>query len=528
MIKKFTSIEEVYDLRVEDVFKPQIAVIGVGGAGTNAVNNMINMGLLGVKFVVINTDSQSLENSECPNRIQIGVKVTKGLGAGSRPELGIQAAEESSEDIKAILEGINMLFITCGMGGGTGTGASQVVAKIAKDMGILTVAFVTKPFDFEGSQRLDISVLGINELEKFVDSLVVISNQSLFKIVDSKTSMLDAFRATDTVLFSGVKAVTDLLVSSGLVNLDFNDIRSVIENMGRTMIGVAEAEGPDRAERVAKEAIFNPLLEDGSIVGAKKALINITGGQDMTLFEVDEIINIIKNELSEEAFINFGTIYEDGMGSKVRVSVVATGLDPNAREERKPYQKVEKVASISVTEARVTSKVKDTFDTLSIRRSNKEKSKVVSHQNTKDNIFGKYTSSVDFIVEDDVNDLPYKNPTDDVLNNIAYSKDSELSKSNEVEDQLAEDNDKITDIKVIKDNSVEENEDEFFEENKKVDLFELIARKNKYDEDAKKINSLTETEIINIKNRDKIKQKQNKEESDITFFDLPSFLKRKD
>ncbi|MFL1781346.1 Cell division protein FtsZ [Candidatus Hepatincolaceae symbiont of Richtersius coronifer] len=333
MIKKFTSIDEVNNLTSDDIFKPQIAMIGIGGAGTNAINNLINMELSGVKFVVLNTDAQSLEKSVSPYKLQIGPKITKGLGAGSKPEIGIQAAEESEAEIKEILKHTNLLFIASGMGGGTGTGATQVIAKIAKDMGILSIAFVTKPFAFEGTQRMEIAELGIAQLEKYVDSLVVISNQNLFKITDNKTSMISAFRATDSVLYLGVKAITDLIVSTGLVNLDFNDIKSVVEGMGRTMIGSAEGEGEKRATALAEACILNPLLEDVSIKGAKKVLINVTGGDDMTLYEIDSIIHTIKKELDPEAFINFGAIYDEKLNSKIRVSIVATGLLKNSSQD---------------------------------------------------------------------------------------------------------------------------------------------------------------------------------------------------
>jgi cell division protein FtsZ len=348
VIKKFTSIDEVNNLVSSDIFKPKIAVMGIGGAGTNAINNMIHLELSGVQFIVINTDSQALEKSICPTKLQIGPKVTRGLGAGSKPEMGVAAAEESIEDIKQLLEGVNLLFITAGMGGGTGTGASQVVAKVAKEMGILTIAFITKPFDFEGSQKLTIATKGTNELEKLVDCVVVVANQNLFKVIDQKTSMIEAFKVTDNVLYLGIKSITDLIISSGLVNLDFNDIRSTVEGMGRAMIGSAEAEGPNKAIECAEAAIVNPLLENISIAGAKKILINITGGSDMTLHEVDEIISFIKKELDNEAFINFGTIYDENMNGRLRLSIVATGLEANSsrknevnRNNFKSYQKNE-------------------------------------------------------------------------------------------------------------------------------------------------------------------------------------------
>lgn len=552
MIKKFTSIEEVHDMTNNDVFKPKIAVIGVGGAGTNAVNNMIDMDLQGVKFIVINTDSQSLEKSSCSNKLQIGPKVTKGLGAGSRPEIGIQAAEESAEDIKSILEGTNMLFITCGMGGGTGTGASQVIAKIAKDMGILTIAFITKPFDFEGSQRVDISLLGASELEKVVDALVVISNQNLFKIIDSDTSMLNAFRATDSVLYSGVKAITDLLISSGLVNLDFNDIRSVIENMGRTMIGAAESSGEDRAEKVAKAAILNPLLEEVSIKGAKKALINITGGEDMTLFEIDTIISIVKLELSEEAFINFGTVYDNTMQDTIRVSVVATGLDPNAKKlaleerasatskkiiskERRLERTVREEENFNKPQEQIKEEIVETVIEFS---KNEARSTDISKRGP-----SLYHQSVSFINDEEVDreDIELEIRKKTSKSQSIEEPESFYDKEVENLEEECDDDDDDFENKIREEAKIDEEyarqktskkivrEEEFFEENEEVGLFELIAKKNKYEEEAKKQNSLSEDNLMKIKNRDKFAQskKVSEEEKDISFFEIPSFLKKK-
>ncbi|MDR2007429.1 MAG: cell division protein FtsZ [Alphaproteobacteria bacterium] len=533
MIKKFTSIEEVNNIVDEDVFKPKITVIGVGGAGTNAVNNMINMDLQGVKFIVINTDSQSLDKSVCANKIQIGPKVTKGLGAGSRPEIGMAAAEESAEDIKRALEGTNMLFITCGMGGGTGTGASQVIAKIAKDMGILTVAFITKPFEFEGSQRLDISLLGVSELEKVVDALVVISNQNLFRVIEPNTSMLSAFRVTDSVLYSGVKAITDLLISSGLVNLDFNDIRSVIENTGRTMIGAAEASGVDRAEIVAKAAILNPLLEEVSIRGAKRALINITGGEDMTLFEIDAIINLIKMELSEEAFINFGTVYDEDMNDKIRVSIVATGLDtnfkpsqvrparaepvrhiPQVEAEEEVIEKAPRVARVRVAAPR--ERIKEEREPLEkpVEAVEKKKVAAVAAVESEVETVSTYQKSVAF----------FNNTADEEeIEEEDFAEDEEDSTFEErIKQESAED---AAYAKVKAEKQAFKNE-EFFEENEEVGLFELIAKKNKHEEEAKKRNIANEEELLQIKNRDKFVQKNSPKEEN-SFFDLPSFLKKK-
>lgn len=313
------------------VLKPVITVFGVGGAGGNAVNNMIASNLQGANFVVANTDAQALEHSLCENKIQLGAMVTRGLGAGASPEVGALAAEESAEQIRSYLENSNMVFVTCGMGGGTGTGASPVVAKIAKELGILTVGVVTKPFDFEGGHRMKTANKGLLDLQKFVDTLIVIPNQNLFRIANERTTFADAFKMADDVLHYGVRGITDLMIMPGLINLDFADIRSVMSEMGKAMMGTGEASGEDRAVRAAEAAIANPLLDHNDVKGARGVLINITGGRDMTLFEVDAAANRIRSEVGDsEANIIFGSTcnrdFDDGI---IRVSVVATGIDAN-------------------------------------------------------------------------------------------------------------------------------------------------------------------------------------------------------
>lgn len=310
------------------VLKPIITVFGVGGAGGNAVNNMLIAKLQGAKFVVANTDAQSLEHSLCDNKIQLGITITKGLGAGASPEIGALAAEESAEEIKGHLEGSNMVFITAGMGGGTGTGASPVVAKIAKELGILTVGVVTKPFHFEGKHRLKTATQGLLDLQKFVDTLIVIPNQNLFRIANEHTTFADAFKMADDVLHAGVRGVTDLMIMPGLINLDFADIRTVMSEMGKAMMGTGEASGEDRAVKAAEAAISNPLLDHNSMRGARGVLINITGGVDMTLFEVDSAANRIREEVGEaDANIIFGSTFNPELNGVIRVSVVATGID---------------------------------------------------------------------------------------------------------------------------------------------------------------------------------------------------------
>ena len=316
--------------------KPKITVVGVGGAGGNAVNNMIKQNLEGVDFIVANTDAQALAQSLCQRRIQLGQSLTSGLGAGSRPDVGRAAAEEALDEIIAQLQGSNMVFITAGMGGGTGTGAGPVIAAATREQGILTVGVVTKPFHFEGLHRMRIADAGIQEMQQFVDTLIIIPNQNLFRIANEKTTFADAFNMADQVLDCGVRGVTDLMVKPGLINLDFADIRAVMTEMGKAMMGTGEAEGPNRAIGAAEAAISNPLLDDVSMKGARGVLINITGGLDMTLFEVDEAANRIRSEVDPEANIIFGSTFDPTLEGKVRISVVATGIDGIALQQPRP------------------------------------------------------------------------------------------------------------------------------------------------------------------------------------------------
>jgi cell division protein FtsZ len=307
--------------------KPKIVVFGCGGAGGNAVNNMIESGLEGVDFIVANTDAQALTNSKAPRVVQMGVAVTEGLGAGAQPEIGRAAAEEVIDEISDHLSGAHMAFITAGMGGGTGTGAAPVVARLAREMGILTVGVVTKPFHFEGRQRMRIADSGIDELHKEVDTLICIPNQNLFRIANENTTFSDAFAMADQVLFSGVACITDLMVKDGLINLDFADVRSIMRGMGKAMMGTGEASGDKRALQAAEAAIANPLLDDVSMLGAKGLLISITGGQDMRLFEVDEAATRIREEVDQDALIILGATFDESLEGMIRVSVVATGVD---------------------------------------------------------------------------------------------------------------------------------------------------------------------------------------------------------
>ncbi len=309
--------------------QPKITVIGVGGAGGNAVNNMVKAQLQGVSFICANTDAQALAHSTADLKVQLGAQLTQGLGAGARPDVGRAAAEETLDQVEEYLAGSHMVFVTAGMGGGTGTGAAPVIAKAAREKGILTVGVVTKPFQFEGSRRMALAEKGIEELQKYVDTLIIIPNQNLFRIANEKTTFADAFSMADEVLHSGVRGVTDLIVMPGLVNLDFADVRTVMSEMGKAMMGTGEAEGENRALEAAEAAISNPLLDEVSMKGARGVLINITGGMDLTLFEVDEAANRIRAEVDPDANILVGSALNEELNGRMRVSVVATGIDAN-------------------------------------------------------------------------------------------------------------------------------------------------------------------------------------------------------
>src|SRR6195952_26736 len=314
--------------------KPRITVFGVGGGGGNAVNNMITAGLQGVDFVVANTDAQALTMTKAERIIQLGVNVTEGLGAGSQPEVGRAAAEECIDEIVDHLNGTHMCFVTAGMGGGTGTGAAPVVAQAARNKGILTVGVVTKPFHFEGLRRMRIAEAGITELQKSVDTLIVIPNQNLFRVANDKTTFADAFAMADQVLYSGVASITDLMVKPGLINLDFADVRAVMREMGKAMMGTGEATGERRAIQAAEAAIANPLIDDSSMKGARGLLISITGGNDLTLYEVDEAATRIREEVDQDANIIVGATFDETLDGVIRVSVVATGIEQAAISSR--------------------------------------------------------------------------------------------------------------------------------------------------------------------------------------------------
>ena len=346
---------------IETTLKPKIMVIGIGGAGGNAVNNMINSKLEGVEFLVANTDSQSLVQSLADRKIQLGHNITHGLGAGSRPDIGRAAAEETMDEIAEHLAGANMVFVTAGMGGGTGTGAAPVIARLAREQGVLAVGVVTKPFQFEGNKRARVADAGIEELQKHVDTLIVIPNQNLFRVANEKTTFADAFSKADEVLYSGVRGITDLMMVPGLINLDFADIRTVMSEMGKAMMGTGEAEGEERATAAAESAISNPLLDEVSMKGARGVLINITGGPDVTLFEVDQVANRIGEEVDPEAHIIFGSTLDPVLEGRMRVSVVATGIEIESSLLPRPVLKVVPGAETPGLAVPVAAPAPDTF-----------------------------------------------------------------------------------------------------------------------------------------------------------------------
>jgi len=434
------------NISIQDVgqnLHPKITVLGVGGSGGNAVNNMINANLEGVEFLIANTDAQALQISNCPNKIQLGLNSTKGLGAGMRPDVGRQAAEEAIQDLSEKFEGSHMLFIAAGMGGGTGTGAAPVIAKLAREKGILTVGVVTKPFHFEGSQRMNLAEKGIEELQQYVDTLLTIPNQNLFRIANEKTTFSDAFKMADDVLYAGVRGVTDLMVQPGMINLDFSDIKTVMSEMGKAMMGTGEAQGEGRAIAAAEAAIANPLIDDVSLKGAKGLIINITGGKDITLYEVDEAANRIKQEIDEEANIIYGTTCDDRLEGVVRVSIVATGIDANNNISAKP---IENFAPININN--------------DIYKQDLEKSELLSESS----ILGENASQDGSILDEDINNIA----NEEMLNNKSS-------------DNI--DKDEQTNISQIETSSIEENiDDKAFVQNEATEILDQIETDNIYEE----------------------------------------------
>ncbi len=493
------------NISIQDVAQnlhPKITVLGVGGSGGNAVNNMINANLEGVDFLIANTDAQALQISSCPNKIQLGLNSTKGLGAGMRPDIGRQAAEEAIQDLSEKFEGSHMLFIAAGMGGGTGTGAAPVIAKLAREKGILTVGVVTKPFHFEGSQRMKLAEKGIEELQQYVDTLLTIPNQNLFRIANEKTTFSDAFKMADDVLYAGVRGVTDLMVQPGMINLDFSDIKTVMSEMGKAMMGTGEAQGEGRAIAAAEAAIANPLIDDVSLKGAKGLIINITGGKDITLYEVDEAANRIKQEIDEEANIIYGTTCDDRLEGVVRVSIVATGIDANNNISAKP---IENFAPININN--------------DIYKQDIKKSELLSEST----ILHESASQDGSILDEEINDLP----NEGMLNN--QNSDNihvnEQTNINQIEISSLEE---IVEDKAIVQNEATETLDQIETQNitgevssssmdidkqneasvRRLSLFDTLSTENKSEDIAVENDILTKTEPVFASSEEKIEENE--------------------
>ena len=451
---------------VGDNLHPKITVLGVGGSGGNAVNNMINANLEGVDFLIANTDAQALQISGCPNKIQLGLNSTRGLGAGMRPDIGKQAAEEAIQEITEKLDGSHMLFVAAGMGGGTGTGAAPVIAKLARERGILTVGVVTKPFHFEGSQRMKLAEKGIEELQQYVDTLLTIPNQNLFRIANEKTTFSDAFKMADDVLYAGVRGVTDLMVQPGMINLDFSDIKTVMSEMGKAMMGTGEASGEGRAVAAAEAAIANPLIDDVSLKGARGLIINITGGKDITLYEVDEAANRIKQEVDEEANIIYGTTCDDRLDGLVRVSIVATGIDSNLGINAKP---LETFAPININN--------DVYKSTQISEANDLDETVLENEFTDQGL-----------IEEDKLDQP--EVTSSELNTILSETSEEMQK----DDLISESNVQISESEEKADGNVEDKEEVLLSNSNIDDIEEEVS--------IDYLETETESEITSVNSED--------------------------
>ena len=451
---------------VGDNLHPKITVLGVGGSGGNAVNNMISANLEGVDFLIANTDAQALQISECPNKIQLGLNSTRGLGAGMRPDIGKQAAEEAIQEITEKLDGSHMLFVAAGMGGGTGTGAAPVIAKLARERGILTVGVVTKPFHFEGSQRMKLAEKGIEELQQYVDTLLTIPNQNLFRIANEKTTFSDAFKMADDVLYAGVRGVTDLMVQPGMINLDFSDIKTVMSEMGKAMMGTGEASGEGRAVAAAEAAIANPLIDDVSLKGARGLIINITGGKDITLYEVDEAANRIKQEVDDEANIIYGTTCDDRLDGLVRVSIVATGIDSNIGINAKP---LETFAPININN--------DVYKSNQINEVNDLDESVLENEFTNQSL-----------IDEDKVDQPEVSSSE--LNTVS----SETSDQMQKDDSIGESNIQISGSEEKADENVEDKEEVLLSNSNINNIEEEVSSDN--------LETDTESEIISVHSED--------------------------
>jgi len=460
---------------VGDNLHPKITVLGVGGSGGNAVNNMINANLEGVDFLIANTDAQALQISECPNKIQLGLNSTRGLGAGMRPDIGKQAAEEAIQEITEKLDGSHMLFVAAGMGGGTGTGAAPVIAKLARERGILTVGVVTKPFHFEGSQRMKLAEKGIEELQQYVDTLLTIPNQNLFRIANENTTFSDAFKMADDVLYAGVRGVTDLMVQPGMINLDFSDIKTVMSEMGKAMMGTGEASGEGRSVAAAEAAIANPLIDDVSLKGARGLIINITGGKDITLYEVDEAANRIKQEVDEEANIIYGTTCDDRLDGIVRVSIVATGIDSNIGINAKPLE---------------------TFAPININN-DVYKSNQIREENDLDHLALKNDHADQGLTEDDK--LDHLKESSSELNTILSETTDEMQKK----DLISESNIQMSESEDKADENVEDKEEVLLSNSNINNIEEEVSYDN--------LETETESEIASVHSEDDSKEQSEEE-----------------
>jgi len=498
------------NISIQDVAQnlhPKITVLGVGGSGGNAVNNMINANLEGVDFLIANTDAQALQISSCPNKIQLGLNSTKGLGAGMRPDIGRQAAEEAIQDLNEKFEGSHMLFIAAGMGGGTGTGAAPVIAKLAREKGILTVGVVTKPFHFEGSQRMKLAEKGIEELQQYVDTLLTIPNQNLFRIANEKTTFSDAFKMADDVLYAGVRGVTDLMVQPGMINLDFSDIKTVMSEMGKAMMGTGEAQGEGRAIAAAEAAIANPLIDDVSLKGAKGLIINITGGKDITLYEVDEAANRIKQEVDEEANIIYGTTCDDRLEGVVRVSIVATGIDAKNNILAKP---IENFAPININNDIYK---QDIEKSESLTESNVLQDHVQDESNVDEEVNGISNEEIH-------NNLNTENIDLDDQTNINKIETASLEENiDDIDDKVFEQNEVTEAADLIENDNIADEVSSSSPQTEKsnetsvrrLSLFDTLSTKNRSEDIASENEVLSKTEPVFASSEEKIEQNQSED-----------------
>lgn len=537
--------------------KPRIAVIGVGGGGGNAVNNMIAKNLEGVDFVVANTDAQALAHSSASRKIQLGLEITQGLGAGARPEIGKIAAEEAKEEIARELEGVNMVFITAGMGGGTGSGAAPVVAHIAKEKGILTVGVVTKPFTFEGRKRMETAEGALANFTSEVDSIIVIPNQNLFRIADKKTTLAEAFLMADDVLYSGVRSITDLMMMPGLINLDFADVKNIMQDKGKAIMGTGEAEGDNRAQEAAKQALSNPLLDDCTMHGAKGVLINITGGDDITLMEIDEAASIIKEEVDDNANIIFGSSYDENLAGKIRVSIVVTGINdgkpqpealPRTKEPSlidQSYDDTAFVPTVEVSETETEEPVSLDFadDILTETETSEDKiAETTPESASLDNDFSSLDKS------DELPEVPQASALfSAIMNSSANKAEVDEASNNEFSAVAPKDDDFFSSVTPIQ-NVAETEEEPVLFQNHDSDIFKdskpaaPAMEENQAEEAEDDVKPTFIERVIGIRSRKKKEENEDLPENIVKFsadenndvpelsgdeLDIPSFLRRK-